>query len=84
VRVSISSGVKAVRTYGGKTIEAFRRGDGNWFKTVPSRHWELLLSSTDPRETTNLAAQRKPVSTLCPPRCEGKSSAAAPCLAPPR
>lgn len=47
--------------YGGKTIEALRRGDWKLLQDSPFSPLELYDLATDPRETTNLMAHRKQV-----------------------
>lgn len=49
--------------YGGKTIEAFRRGNWKLLQDSPFAPLELYHVGTDPGETTNLAAQQKQVFT---------------------
>lgn len=47
--------------YGGKTIEALRRGDWKLLQDSPFSPLELYDLATDPRETTNLMDYRKQV-----------------------
>ena len=47
--------------YGGKTIDAFRRGDWKLLQDSPFAPLELYNLHLDPQEKTNLAAQQRPV-----------------------
>ena len=47
--------------YGGKTIEALQRGDWKLLQDSPFAPLELYNLRNDPRETTDLAAERKDV-----------------------
>ena len=47
--------------FGGKTIEAFRRGDWKLLQDSPFSRLELYNLATDPQETNNLAAQNRKV-----------------------
>ncbi|MGC3966045.1 MAG: sulfatase-like hydrolase/transferase [Pirellulales bacterium] len=47
--------------YGGKTIEAYRRGPWKLLQDSPFAPPELYNLASDPQETTNLAAQEKVV-----------------------
>jgi arylsulfatase A-like enzyme len=47
--------------YGGKTIEALRRGDWKLLQDSPFAPLELYNVATDPKETTDLAGKEKKV-----------------------
>jgi arylsulfatase A-like enzyme len=47
--------------YGGKTIEAFRRGDWKLVQNSPFGPAELYNLTDDPRETKNLAMSNRPM-----------------------
>ena len=49
--------------YGGKTIEAFRRGDWKLIQDSPFAPLELYDLKSDPRETTDLAAKERDIFT---------------------
>lgn len=47
--------------YGGKTIEAFQRGDWKLLQDSPFSPLELYNLKTDPYETADLAEKRKDI-----------------------
>ena len=47
--------------YGGKTIEAFRRGDWKLLQDSPFAPLELYDLKSDPQETTDLAAKNREI-----------------------
>jgi arylsulfatase A-like enzyme len=47
--------------YGGKTIEAFRRGDWKLLQDSPFAPLELYDLKSDPKETTDLAARERQI-----------------------